>query len=103
MKARAVRQSESGVALITTLMVMMLMSALMVGFFGTIMADQRSSGIDRDQTQAYAAAHAGLEKLTTDLAHLFESDFSPSTAQVNSLLTDPPVIPGFDWHPSSCG
>ena len=43
----------------------------MAGFVTVIVADQRSSGLDRDQTQAYAAAHAGLEKLTSDLAGLF--------------------------------
>jgi hypothetical protein len=91
------RKNESGMALVATLMVLMLASALMVGFFASISADQRASGIDRDQTQAYAAAHAGLEKLTTDLATLFDADFSPSMNQINALLTNPPVIPGFTF------
>ena len=43
----------------------------MVGFVTAIIADNRPSGLDRDQTQAYAAAHAGLEKLTSDLSTLF--------------------------------
>ena len=91
------RKNESGMALIATLMVLMLASALAIGFFASISADQRASGIDRDQTQAYAAAHAGLEKLTTDLANLFEADFSPQMAQINALLVNPPVIPGFTF------
>ena len=52
-------------------MVLMLVAALMVGFVASIIADTRASGLDRDQTQAYAAAHAGLEKLTSDLSTLF--------------------------------
>ncbi len=56
--------AERGMALITVIMVMMLVSALMVGFIAAIMADNKSSGLDHDQTQAYAATHAGLEKLT---------------------------------------
>ena len=56
---------QEGIALIVTLMVMMLVSVLMVGFVTAIMADQRASGLDRDQTQAYAAAHAGLERKPT--------------------------------------
>jgi len=36
-----------------------------------VVADQQASGLNRDQTQAYAAAHAGLEKLTADLGDLF--------------------------------
>ena len=77
------RASGHGAA---SLMVMMLMSALLVGFFAVIAADQQASGVNRDQTQAYAAAHAGLEKLTADLGALFTGgNFSPSAAQVNAL------------------
>ena len=82
----APRSNESGIALITTLLVLMMVSALMVGFFATITADQRANGIDRDQTQAYAAAHAGLEKLTSDLATLFSTDVSPTVAQINAVV-----------------
>jgi len=52
MRAVSHRDDESGMALITVFMVLMLASALMVGFFATIVADQKSNGIDRDQTQA---------------------------------------------------
>ncbi len=86
---------ESGVALITALLAVMLMSALMVGMFAALATDQRSHALDRDQTQAYAAAQAGLEKLTSGLASLFVADVSPSVAQINAVATTPPVIPGF--------
>jgi hypothetical protein len=80
-----------------TLMVMLLMSALMVGFITAIMADQRSSGVDRDQTQVYSVAHAGMEKLTSDLAALFSRDYSPSGSQINALTAYPPSISGFQY------
>jgi hypothetical protein len=97
-QSRQPRQGdESGMALLTTIMVMLLMSGLMVGFFAAVVADQRANGIDRDQTQAYAAAHAGLEKLTSDLATKFETDFNPTAAEINALATHPPVIPGFSY------
>ena len=88
---------ESGMALLTTMMVMVLMSGLMAGFFAAIIADQRANGVDRDQTQAYAAAHAGLEKLTSDLATKFETDFNPSAAEINTIATHAPAIPGFSY------
>lgn len=88
---------ERGAALIVTLLIMMLISALMVGFVAAVVADQRAAGLDRDQTQAYAAAHAGMEKLTSDLNGLFTSDFSPNGTQLNNLRTNPPVIPGFSF------
>ena len=83
-------------ALVSTLLVLLLMGALVFGFLAVIAADQQASGINRDQTQAYAAAHAGLEKLTADLGGLFiGGNFSPSGAQITALTTTPPVLPGF--------
>ncbi len=84
---------------ITVMMVMMLISVLMVGFVAAIVSDNRASGLDRDQTQAYAASHAGLEKLTSDLSTLFTVDFSPSAAQVNALAAAQPTVSGFStWR-----
>ncbi|HEV3217450.1 MAG TPA: hypothetical protein VGZ27_17095, partial [Vicinamibacterales bacterium] len=89
--------SDSGVTLIVTLLVMMLMAALMAGFFAAVNSDMRSNALDKDSTRAYAAAHAGLEKLTSDLAQLFGADVAPSVADINALLLNPPVIPGFSF------
>jgi hypothetical protein len=89
--------SDQGVALITALLAVMLASALMAGMFAALAADQRSQARDRDQSQAYAAAHAGLEKLTSSLAQLFVTDFSPSAAQVGAIDNVPPSIPGFTY------
>jgi hypothetical protein len=90
---------ERGMALITVILVTMLCAALMVGFTGAIVSDLRSTGLDRDQTQAYAAAHAGLEKLTSDLTQLFRTDFSPNAGQISQLTqTDrQPTLPGFTY------
>jgi hypothetical protein len=91
------RSDESGIALLTVLLVSMLACALMAGMFAAIASDQRSLGFDRDQSQAYSAAHAGLEKLTTQLAQLFVTDFSPSVAQLNTASAVPPTISGFTF------
>jgi hypothetical protein len=88
---------EEGIALIVTLMVLMLVSVLMVGFVASIIADTRASGLDRDQTQAYAATHAGLEQITSDLSNLFVTDFSPTTSQITLLTVTPPNLPGFTF------
>ncbi len=74
---RSLTKNESGVALVTALLVLMLASGLMAGMFAALLANQRSHATDRDQSVAYAAAHAGLEKLTAGLAALFATDFSP--------------------------
>ena len=95
--SKHLRSDESGIALLTVLLVSMLACALMAGVFAAIASDQRSLGFDRDQSQAYSAAHAGLEKLTTQLAQLFVTDFSPSAGQLTTASATPPSIPGFNF------
>jgi hypothetical protein len=93
------RNRESGVALLSAILVLMLMSALLIGFVAMVNADQMASGINRDQTQAYAAAHAGIEKLTSDLGQLFESNFSPTGDDIATLTADgkAPSLPGITF------
>ncbi len=88
---------ESGIALITSLLVLMLVSALMAGIFAAVQSDLREAATDRDQTQAYAAAHAGLEQLTAGLAELFMQDVSPEVAEINAVAANPPAIAGFQY------
>lgn len=94
---RSLTANESGMAIITALLVLMLASGLMAGMFAALIADQRSHATDRDQSVAYAAAHAGLEKLTSSLADLFTADFSPSAAQIGVIDNFPPAIGGFEF------
>lgn len=90
---------ERGMALLSTIMVMMLMTAVMTGFVAVVVSDQQSGGINRDQTQTYAAAHAGLEKLTAGLGDLFVGgNYSPTPAQLLVLESDPPDIEGFEFE-----
>jgi hypothetical protein len=92
------RAGESGIVLLTTLLMLMMVTALMAGFYAAVNSDVRATAVDRDQTQAYAVAHAGLEKLTSDLAQLFETDFSPSAGQINALNANAPAITGFEFR-----
>jgi prepilin-type N-terminal cleavage/methylation domain-containing protein len=90
-------EQDRGIALMLVLMIMMLLSALMIGFMTSIMADTRSGGVDRDETQAYAVAHAGMEKLTSDLASLFLTDYSPNGTQISAKAAVAPSIAGFTY------
>src|ERR1044071_3566876 len=85
-------QSERGIALIAALMVMLLMSALMIGFTTIVMSDQRFRGIDKDRNRAYYAAQSGLEKLTVDLGNLFLTNVAPTNQQIADLASHPPVL-----------
>ena len=90
---------EAGVALVTALLALMLMTAVMAGMFAAINANQRAHSADHDQTKVYAAAFAGLEKLTADLAAVFATDFSPSATQLNALTASSrlPNMPGYQY------
>ncbi len=97
-RSEADRDGESGMALVTTILIMALMSGLLIGFYAMVAADQRASGVNRDQTQAYAAAHAGLEKLTSSLGAMFTGgNYSPTAAQITALTTTPPSLTGFQY------
>lgn len=86
---------ERGVALITTIMMMVLMSALLVGFTTAVMSDQNYRAIDRDRARAFYGAQSGIEKQNADLARLFINQVGPSDAAVTALGTTPnrPTIP----------
>jgi Tfp pilus assembly protein PilX len=86
-------KNERGMALIAAMMVMLLMSALMIGFTTIVMSDQRYRGIDKDRTRAFYGAQSGLEKLTVDLGNLFLTNVAPTNAQIAALSNNPPVIP----------
>src|SRR5581483_218336 len=84
-RGRSAVRTDRGIALITTLLVLMLMSALLVGFTTIVMSDQRYRFIDHDRNQAFYGASGGVEKLTVDLGNLFLDNVAPTNAQVTAL------------------
>jgi hypothetical protein len=97
-KTRATRfESETGAAVVTTLMVMLLMAAITAGFTALVITDTRVRTLDGTRTQAFYAVHAGLEKLTSDLGDLFSANVAPTGAEINALTTSPPTDLGATW------
>ena len=90
--SRPFRSPERGIALITSMLIMLLMSALMISFAAALRSDQRYRAIDRDRGESFYAAHAGLEKLNAELAQLFFQNVAPSEADVAALAQAPPEI-----------
>jgi Tfp pilus assembly protein PilX len=103
MKTPGAFRNEGGIALITTLLVMALMSALMIGFTAAVTSDQKYRLIDRDRGRAFYGAHSGLEKLNAELATLFFQDLSPNDSDVNALAQNPPTIPDVTFLTSGSG
>jgi hypothetical protein len=90
-------KQEAGVALLTTLLLLFLLSSLLVGFSVLLMSNQRLSGSNNDQVSAFYGAEAGMEELTAGLGNLFSATYSPNIGQINALETTPPVIPGVQF------
>jgi hypothetical protein len=95
--AKKILRSESGIALLTTILLMLLMSSLLVGFILLINSGQKLSGVNSDYGKAFYGAEAGMEKLTADLGTLFDANYAPPRAQISALQTVPPQIPDVSY------
>ena len=62
---------EHGVALITVLLILFLVSALVVGMSWMVMSDQRLGGNNQNREVAFYGAEAGMEKMTSDMGNIF--------------------------------
>ncbi len=103
MKSAVLKNQEQGVVLVTTLMLMLLMSALLAGFSMAVFSDHQFREIDRDKPTAFYTAHAGLEKLTADLGLLFNTNFAPSRAQIDTLVQSPPQFENTEFQTPTGG
>jgi Tfp pilus assembly protein PilX len=93
---------ESGIALLTTILLLMLMSSLLVGFVILINSGQKLSGVNNDYSTAFYAAEAGMEKLTADVGTLFDTNYSPSATQITNIQSGsspygPPSFTGIQF------
>jgi hypothetical protein len=89
---------DAGIALLTTLLLLFLMSSLLVGFSVLLVSDQQLAGANNDQVKAFYAAEAGMEQMTASLGNLFSETYSPSITQINQLETTPPSLPGIVYQ-----
>lgn len=95
--------TERGVALVTTMLLMMLMAALMIGFSSVVVSDQNYRYIDRDRSRAFYGAQSGVEKLNAELANLFLTNVAPTDAQIAALGDTPPTIPNVTFVSAGSG
>ncbi|HVS89413.1 MAG TPA: hypothetical protein VHF01_14500 [Candidatus Acidoferrum sp.] len=83
--------SESGIALVITLLLMLLVLSLVSGFIVLIMSGQQLTGLSNGQTRAFYGAEAGMEKMTADLGTLFDATYAPPAAALNAIAANPPA------------
>src|SRR5208282_430775 len=77
----------------------LLMSTLIVGLAWLVMGDQKLGGNNSDRQLAFYGAEAGMEAMTANLENLFDSDYAPTAADINSIVTSTPtnLVPGVQY------
>jgi hypothetical protein len=91
-------ERQKGVALITALLVLILVSAIVVGMCWMVMTDQRLGGNNESREIAFYGAEAGMEKMTTDVANQFALKGSLGAADVAAIeALAPTTLPGIQY------
>ncbi len=88
---------KKGMALVTVLLVLLLVSAIIVGLAWMVMTNQRLSGNNANRQAAFYAAEAGMEKMTADLGTQYGATNALSAADITTVMGGAPVIPGVSY------
>ncbi len=83
-------RSERGVALIATLLLLMLMSAMAVALFYKVNTEQNLQRTDSGNTLAYYGAEAAMEKMTADISLLYAQQAAPNWCAITALQNQYP-------------
>ncbi|MGH9745866.1 MAG: PilX N-terminal domain-containing pilus assembly protein [Candidatus Acidiferrales bacterium] len=78
---------EQGMALVTALLVLLLISSMIVGMSWLVLTDQKLGGNNADRQNAFYGAEAGMEALTTTLSNSFDNNYALSAADINTIIT----------------
>ena len=93
---------ENGIALLTVMLILILISAIMVGMSWMVMTDQRLGGNNQFRETAFYGAEAGMEKLTADVGNVFAVKGSITGADLTTPpITVAPTIPGIQYLDST--
>jgi hypothetical protein len=86
----AFRWSDRGVALISVLLLLILVSGIAVALVYKVNHEQRLQGADSGYTQAYYGGEAAMEKMMADLSLLYAQRASPTNCEIMNLQNSPP-------------
>ncbi len=86
-------QREKGIALITALLILVLVSAIVVGMSWMVMTDQRLGGNNQSREIAFYGAEAGMEKMTADMGNVFATKGSIVAGDLPNIVNFPPTLP----------
>ena len=89
-KLRDRRPSERGAALVTSILILGMLSAVALTVLAVVSKESQIAGSDLRRTQTFYAAAAGIEKMTADFGQLFLSTSRPTAAQLLRIQNTPP-------------
>src|SRR5579863_3626690 len=88
-------KNSQGFTLITSLLLLVLLSGFAVGLLMMVNTEQRAGGYDLNHNYTYHATEGAMEKMSSDLANLFQNAQAPSSAQICALSNNYPT-----WDPT---
>ena len=84
------RTSERGAALATSILLLAMLGAIAMTVLAVVSKEAKIAGSDVKRTQAFYAAAAGIEKMTTDFSGLFQVTSRPTAGQLLTIQNSPP-------------
>lgn len=84
------RSSESGAALVTSILILGMLSAIAITVLAVTSRESEIAGSDVRRTRAFYAAAAGIEKMTSDFNKLFLATSRPTGSQLLRIQNSPP-------------
>lgn len=90
-KLFAARSSERGAALITSILILGMLSAVALTALSVVQKESQIAGSDLKRTQTFYAAAASIEKMTSEFNALFLTTSHPTGAQLLRIQNSPPA------------
>ncbi|HXZ78620.1 MAG TPA: PilX N-terminal domain-containing pilus assembly protein [Terriglobales bacterium] len=86
-KAIASTRKQAGFALVAAILLMIIVSAVAVAVVYSVGTEKSVSANDEERNLAFYGAEAAMEKMTADLGGLYQTQKSPTIAQIQALQT----------------
>jgi Tfp pilus assembly protein PilX len=85
------KNNSRGFTLIASLLVLVLLSGVAAGLIYLVTNEAKMGGNDLEANLAYYGAESGMEKLTADLAALYNTYQVPTNCEIQGLINNPPT------------
>ena len=97
---KSARLHAKGFTLIASLLLLLLLSGISIGLMMMVNTEGKVGGGDLQNNAAFRSTEGGVEKMTSDLAAVFQNAQSPSAqdiCNVGAPATGGPAIAGITW------